>query len=201
MRKILVATHNPGKLEEYRALLAENPVTFISLADLGITDDIAETGDSFEENAVLKALSYFRLSGLPTLADDSGLEVDALQGAPGIYSSRYAGPGATDVDRYQKLLHELRGVPEEKRTARFRCVVAFARSEESLITREGACEGTILEAPRGSGGFGYDPVFFIASEGAAMAELPAERKNQISHRAEALRKLRAELLAWSCSEA
>ena len=181
-RKLLVATHNPGKVREYRELLADLAIEVTYLDAEGITQEVEETGETFTDNAILKATSYARVSGLWTWADDSGLEVDALDGAPGIYSSRYAGPGATDADRYRKLLDALTGVAWSQRTARVRCVVALATPDGQLQTAEGTCEGIIAFGPTGSNGFGYDPVFFLPDRGVTMAQLPAEVKNRISHR-------------------
>jgi XTP/dITP diphosphohydrolase len=196
-RKLLVATHNPGKVREYRELLAELPIEVTYLDAEGITQEVEETGETFTDNAILKATSYARVSGLWTWADDSGLEVDALDGAPGVYSSRYAGPGATDADRYRKLLDALTGVPWAQRTARFRCVVALATPGGPVQTADGRCEGLIAFGPAGSNGFGYDPVFFLPERGATMAQLPPEIKHQISHRglaARAAEKLLAAML-------
>jgi XTP/dITP diphosphohydrolase len=179
-------------------LLADLPVEWVSLQDLGLEDlDVPETGATFTENARIKASAYAEASGVLTLADDSGLEVDALGGAPGVYSSRYAGPGASDEDRYRKLLAELGGTPDEARTARFRCVVAVAAPGGDVRTAEGACEGRIGRAPRGENGFGYDPVFIVEGRGQTMAELTAGEKNALSHRARALeaaRPILAEIL-------
>ncbi|RME48879.1 MAG: XTP/dITP diphosphatase [Chloroflexi bacterium] len=188
MRKLLIATNNPGKLAEYRTLFAGLPLELTSPTAEGIDLNVEETGSSFEENAVLKAVAYAKASGLPALADDSGLEVMALDGEPGIHSSRYAGSGATDADRYRKLLKKLEGVPWERRQARFRCVIAIATPQGALKTVEGQVTGRIAFEPRGEHGFGYDPVFYLLSYGKTMAELPEEVKNQISHRAAAARK-------------
>ncbi len=195
---LLIATYNRGKLAEYAELLREVPVELVSLADLGIELEVAETGATFAENALLKARAFCDATGLVTVADDSGLEVDALQGAPGVYSARYAGPGASDEDRYRKLLEELEDIPRSERTARFRCVIAIAWPDGRRALTEGAIEGEIACAPRGEHGFGYDPVFYLPDRGCTMAELPPEIKNQISHRAVAARALAA-LLA-RCSE-
>lgn len=196
---LFVATRNPGKLRELHRLLAGLPIRALSLADAGITTDVAETGRTFQENAVLKARTYAALSGLTTLADDSGLEVDALGGAPGVESARWAGPQATDLDRIRLLLERLRGVPPEQRGARFRCVVAIATPGGEVYTTEGAISGQIIDQPRGSHGFGYDPVFFIPERGRTMAELEPEEKNRISHRARALQAARP-ILARLASE-
>ena len=190
-RKLLVATHNPGKVREYRELLAGLPLEVTYLDAEGITLEVAETGETFAENAVQKATAYARASGLWTWADDSGLEVDALGGAPGVCSARYAGAGASDADRYRKLLAALAGVPWARRTARFRCTVAIARPEGEVWTTDGVCEGIIAFGPAGANGFGYDPVFYLPEHGATMAQLPAEMKNQISHRGRAARKAAA----------
>ncbi|MCU0500813.1 MAG: XTP/dITP diphosphatase [Anaerolineae bacterium] len=186
-RKLLVATHNPGKVREYQALLADLPLEVTYLDAEGITLEVAETGHTFTENAALKATTYARAAGLWAWADDSGLEVDALDGAPGVYSARYGGPGASDADRYRKLLDALTGVPWVGRTARFRCVVALATPAGDVQTAAGACEGVIAFGPAGSNGFGYDPVFYLPDRGQTMAQLPAETKHAISHRGRAAR--------------
>jgi len=183
--KLLIATHNPGKVREYQELLAALPLELTYPAQEGLDIEVAEAGESFAENARLKAAAYARASSLLTLADDSGLEVDALSGEPGIRSARYAGSGASDEDRYQLLLEKLRGVTWEERTARFRCVIAVATPEGQVRTAEGACEGIIAFEPKGEHGFGYDPVFYFPEYGMTMAELPPETKNRISHRARA----------------
>ncbi len=197
-RRLLVATHNPGKAREYRELLAGLPVEVTYLDELGLSLEVEETGSTFAENAILKATTYAQVSGLWTWADDSGLEVDALGGAPGVFSSRYAGPGASDADRYRKLLNALAGVPWDRRTARFRCTVALATPEGAVRTVEGVCEGVIAFGPAGEYGFGYDPVFYLPDRGLTMAQLPPEVKNQISHRGRAARAavaVLAEMLA------
>jgi XTP/dITP diphosphohydrolase len=191
MVKLLIATHNPGKVKEYEELLAGLPLELTSPAEEALDIEVDETGGSFAENASLKATAYAKASGLLTLADDSGLEVDALSGEPGIRSARYAGRGASDEERYRLLLEKLRGVPWEKRTARFRCVIAVATPEGQIHTAEGACEGIIAFEPKGEHGFGYDPVFYFQEYGKTMAELPLEIKNRISHRAKAAQKARA----------
>ncbi|MBS1252015.1 MAG: dITP/XTP pyrophosphatase [Anaerolineales bacterium] len=188
MNKLLIATHNPGKLVEYRELLAGLPIELTSPAAEGLDLEVEETGDSFEENAVLKARAFKTASGLPALADDSGLEVMALDDAPGIHSSRYAGPNANDEERYRKLLKNLEGVPWARRHARFRCVIAIATPQGAPQTVEGQVTGRIAFEPRGEHGFGYDPVFYLPRHDKTMAELPEEIKNQISHRADAARK-------------
>lgn len=189
MDRLLVATNNPGKLREYRDLLAGLPETVeISFpAQEGIDLEVEEVGETFDENARIKAVAYAQASGLLTLADDSGLEVDALDGAPGVRSARYAGPGASDADRYRKLLADLAGIPPGQRSARFRCVVALALPEGPVYTAEGRCEGNIGFSARGEHGFGYDPVFIVDGFGGkTLAELSPEVKNRISHRARAM---------------
>jgi XTP/dITP diphosphohydrolase len=203
LTKLCIATRNAGKQVEFRELLTDWPGEIVFPQDLDLHLDVKEVGDSFAEIAAVKARAYARASGLPCLADDSGLEVDALDGGPGIYTARYAGPGASDADRYRKLLAALEGVPQEARTARFRCAVAVARpgapvgsngtareSDICVEVAEGTCEGVIAFAPRGAHGFGYDPVFALPEYGRTMAELPAEVKNRISHRARALQAAR-----------
>lgn len=191
---LLVATTNPGKLAEYRELLGDLPVELRYLHDVHITDEVAETGTTFEENAHLKAQGYAQLSGLATLADDSGLEVDALGGEPGVYSARY-GDRPDDAARTALVLEKLRDVPDARRTARFVCVIAVALPGGGSLEARGTVEGTITHAPRGTNGFGYDPVFALA-DGATMAELPPHHKNLISHRAEAARRIRPLLAGW-----
>ncbi len=193
MRKLLIATHNQGKLREYRELLADLPLEVVSLAEQGITHEAPETGESFAENAVLKALEYAEMTGLWTWADDSGLEVDALQGEPGIHSARYGGLDS-DEARYQLLLTRLGDLPDGQRTARFRCTVAIALPDGDAFTAMGTIEGIIAAAPRGSNGFGYDPVFVIANSDMTMAEISPELKNAISHRAKAARTARRMLM-------
>jgi XTP/dITP diphosphohydrolase len=200
MRQLLIATHNPGKVAEYQALLRDLPLTVTFLTELGITEDVEENEDTFEANAILKARSYAAMSGLWTWADDSGLEIDVLDGRPGVHSARYAGPGATDREKYEKILAELAPFPEASWTARFRCVVAIATPEGKVNTRSGAVEGKITNRPRGENGFGYDPIFYLPDFGKTMAELHPEVKNNISHRAEAA-ALAKELLARMVREA
>lgn len=200
---LLVATGNTGKLREYAGLLRDAPYRLVSLAEAGIGHEVAETGATFAENAWLKASEYAALSGMLTLADDSGLEVDALGGAPGVYSARYGGDGCrNDGERVALLLRNLRGVPWHRRTARFRCVINVASpgvarpgvarpgvarpgddgGAELLASVVGAVSGMIQYAPRGDDGFGYDPVFYLPSFGRTVAELPLGDKNRISHR-------------------
>ena len=185
--KLLIATHNVGKLAELRELLRAAPYELASLSDVGIEHDVDETGDTLEENAELKATTYARLAGMLTLADDSGLEVDALDGAPGVHSARYAGPDATDSDRIAKLLANLAAHPQPW-NARFRCVIAIAAPDGNTNLHDGACEGVITPHPRGKNGFGYDPIFLLTERNRTMAELTDAEKNALSHRAIAARK-------------
>jgi XTP/dITP diphosphohydrolase len=199
--KLLIATHNSGKMREYRQLLQDVPFELVSLSDLGITEEVEETGDTFAENARLKAHTYASLNGMLTLSDDSGLEVDALGGEPGIRSARYGGdPNATDQDRVRLLLSKLEGVPWEKRTARFRCVIVISRPEGDVASVVGSVAGMIQYRPEGNEGFGYDPVFYLPSYGQTMAQLPLEEKNRISHRSDAARKAVAVLQQIAASQ-
>jgi XTP/dITP diphosphohydrolase len=187
--KLLLATNNPGKVKEYRALLQSLPVELLTPKDVNINVDVAETGATYAENARLKALALAKTSQLVSLADDSGLEVDALNYEPGIRSSRYAGPGASDEDRVKYLLRKLKSVPLNKRTAHFVCVIAIATPEGKVETCTGACAGLITLEPRGDYGFGYDPVFLFPEFDRTMAELPMSLKNVISHRYQAARQI------------
>ncbi len=186
--KLLLATNNQGKVREYRSLLRDIPYKLVNLKEAGITNVVYEVGDSLEANARLKAIAYARESGLLTLADDSGLEVDALGGAPGPISARYAGEGASDADRVRFLLSRLKDVPREKRTARFRCVIAIATPDDKVELCSGECRGLITFTPRGERGFGYDPIFYFPELDKTMAELPLATKNQYSHRGQAARE-------------
>ncbi len=188
MEKVVLASNNAGKLREFREIL-EGLFEIVSLRELGLEADPEETGGSFEENARIKAEYSCHLSGLPALADDSGLEVDALDGAPGIYSARYA-PG-TDADRVVKLLQDMENV--EKRTARFVSVVALVYPDGRQVTARGTCEGVITQQPQGEGGFGYDPIFLPDGYDQTFGLLSAETKNSISHRGRAVRALRDKL--------
>lgn len=181
--KLLLATHNQGKLEEYRHLLADLPIQLVSLRTLGIDAVVAETGSTFKENALLKARGYAALSGLTTIADDSGLEVDALNGAPGVLTARYGGADLSDEERYLHLLVATKDVPKDQRGARFRCVLAIVSPEGREATVSGTFKGEIAREPRGTEGFGYDPVFLVPEYGVTMAQLSPETKNRISHRA------------------
>jgi XTP/dITP diphosphohydrolase len=193
-KRLLLATNNRGKIREYTSLLKGIPYRIVTPAELGITTEVEETGHSFEENARLKATTFAAESRLLSLADDSGLEVDALGGEPGALSHRYAGEGASDEDRYKYLLARLKDIPGEKRTARFRCAIAIAGPDGTVQTCSGECRGVITTEPRGSNGFGYDPVFYVPELGKTMAELTEDEKNQISHRARAAEKARALLM-------
>jgi XTP/dITP diphosphohydrolase len=191
--KLLLATNNQDKVVEYRILLSNLPFTLVTPAEVGITTKVQETGSSLEENAGLKATELAAQSHLLSLADDSGLEVDALGGEPGPLSARYAGEDATDTERVEYLLSRLEGVPWDERTARFRCVIAVAIPGGKVETYTGERKGFITLEPRGGHGFGYDPIFYLPELGKTMAELPLEMKNQISHRGEAARKARLAL--------
>jgi XTP/dITP diphosphohydrolase len=194
MHDLVLATKNKGKIAEMRALLAGIPVHVSSLSDYPEIPDIPETGSTFAENAVLKAEAAARYTGKMVLADDSGLEVDALGGDPGIFSNRFAGPGATDLDKCMRILELLHDVPDEKRTARFRAVIAICTPMGETQVVEGVCEGRIAHEPHGANGFGYDPIFYIPRLDKTMAELSADQKNAISHRGQALREARRILL-------
>jgi XTP/dITP diphosphohydrolase len=186
--KLLLATNNQGKARELKELLRELPFELVLPGELGITAEVDETGRSLEENAALKATVLAKESRLLALADDSGLEVDALGGEPGPLSARYAGEGASDKDRVDYLLAKLKGVPREKRAARFRCVIAIATPEGKVELCSGECQGLIIFGPRGEKGFGYDPVFYFPGLDKTMAELPLEVKNKVSHRGAAARE-------------
>ena len=188
--KLLVATHNPGKKREYERILAGLGLELVAPGQVGIHLEVVEDGDTYAENALLKARAFSEASNLLTLADDSGLEVDALDSAPGVRSARYAGEGATDEDLYRLLLINLKGVPDRQRSARFRCVIALLWPDGREEVVEGVCEGRITHEPRGQQGFGYDPVFHVLDRGCTMAELPMETKNRVSHRARAAEQAR-----------
>ncbi len=194
---LVMASRNPGKLRELREILKDLEVELLGLDAFPGLPEIPEEGSTFAENAAYKAQEVARLTGLPALADDSGLEVAALNGRPGVYSARYAQdrtPAPSDADNWAKLLEELREVPNEQRQARFVCEIALALPDGRLFRARGECVGRIALAPQGSQGFGYDPVFWVAEYGATMAQLGPEVKNRISHRARALAALR-EILA------
>ncbi len=188
--KVVLASSNKGKLREINQILGNLGIEALPQSDFDVSD-AEETGLTFVENAILKARHAARTTGLPAIADDSGLEVDALRGAPGIYSARFAGPGATDADNVQKLLEALKDVPETERTARFQCLMVFMSHAEdpTPLICQGTWEGRILRQPSGENGFGYDPVFFVPGENRAAAELPPEVKNRLSHRGQALARL------------
>jgi len=190
MPRLLLATTNKGKAAEYRDLLEGLDFELVTLDQAGISQEADESYNTFEENARHKAAFYAELGGLLTLADDSGLEVDALNGEPGVRSSRYAGDNATDADRVTFLLNKLKDIPQQKRMARFRCVIAVARPGGPVETVDGVCDGYISTEPRGDNGFGYDPVFFLPEYGRTIAELPPEVKNRISHRGRAAARAR-----------
>ena len=195
---LLVASGNPKKQREFAELLAGAPIEIVGFEAFPNFPEIEETGATFEENADLKALAASRHAGILALADDSGLEVDALGGRPGVHSARYAsvGPGnATDEANRAKLLRELKGIPNDRRTARFRCAIAVARDGKVVLRAAGAVEGRILEAERGAGGFGYDPLFVPAGHGRTFAEMDSQEKASLSHRGRALAALRPRLLA------
>lgn len=193
MRELVVATRNAGKLREIRELTAGRPLVWRGLDEFAGLADVEETGATFAENARLKALHYAAATSLPALADDSGLEVDALGGAPGVRSARYAGAPRDDTANNRKLIAALAGVPPARRTARFRCALALADKGVVLLEAEGAFEGLIVDEPRGTNGFGYDPHFLVPALGRTAAELPPAEKNARSHRGQALRALLARL--------
>jgi len=188
--EVVIATRNSGKLREIRAILSPLGLKILSLRDFPEVPEIIEDGQTFEENAVKKAAVVSRQTGRMAVADDSGLAVDALQGRPGVFSSRYAGEKATDAQRYQKLLKEMAGTPQGKRGAAFICAMAVASPKGKVEMVKGECRGEIAFAPKGSHGFGYDPVFYLPERGKTMAELEPDVKNRISHRAQALEKLK-----------
>jgi XTP/dITP diphosphohydrolase len=190
MPDLLLATSNPGKIREYRFLLDGLGYKITTLAEQGITKVVTESGSSYEQNARLKAVAYAKSSQLTTIADDSGLEVDALNGKPGVQSARFAGEAATDAERVSFLLAKLNGVPPGKRTAHFKCVIAIASPGGKSELCYGECHGIIALEAKGKNGFGYDPIFYLPEIGKTMAELPLETKNQISHRARASQQAR-----------
>jgi XTP/dITP diphosphohydrolase len=201
MREILLATGNPGKAREMSEILAGadadvfQQVRWRFLHEFAGWPEPVEDGETFAENARIKARHYSGLSGLWTIADDSGLEVDALGGEPGVHSARFAGVPKSDQANNALLIRRLAGVPEPRRTARFRCVVVLADGDRTLASAEGTVEGRIVDGPRGSNGFGYDPHFWVESAGMTAAEMPAERKHAISHRGQALRRLAEQMIA------
>jgi XTP/dITP diphosphohydrolase len=193
-RPIVLASHNPGKLQEMNYILSKLRIEVIPQSRFDVPE-VAETGLSFVENAIIKARHAARHTGFAAIADDSGLEVDALDGQPGIYSARYAGLGASDQKNLEKLLKDLKKTPEEQRHARYQCFIVYMQhwQDPTPLICQGTWEGCILSAPQGSGGFGYDPIFYLPSYHCTAAELPAEEKNRLSHRGKALRALLAAL--------
>jgi XTP/dITP diphosphohydrolase len=189
MKEVIIATKNPGKAKEFEHIFAARGVAVLTLLDFPDIPDVEETGTTFEENAILKAEAISKQLNKMVIGDDSGLIVDILGGRPGIYSARFAGEPKNDAANTAKLLKELNDVTEENRTARFYCALAVAVPNQETVTVSGTCEGRILDEPRGTNGFGYDPVFYVPDKGLAMAELSSEEKNKISHRANALKKL------------
>ena len=194
--QLLLATNNKGKIREYQSLLRGIPYEIVTPAAQGIATQVDEVGGSFEENARLKATTLAKESGLLSLADDSGLEVDALGGEPGSLSHRYAGENATDADRIDYLLAKLKDVPEKERTARFRCVIAIAQPDGRVELCSGECRGLITMEPRGNRGFGYDPIFYLPELRKTMAQLTLKEKNRVSHRSRAAEKARELLKKW-----
>lgn len=194
MKELLVATGNAGKVKELAALLEGTGITIRSLKDFPPLPVVVEDGDTFAINAIKKALSASKATGMPVIADDSGLLVAALNGRPGVYSARYAGEGCSDTDNNRKLLDELNGVPTALRTAAFRCVIALCHANGECHTFSGELHGMITSAPSGNGGFGYDPLFMVPEYGMTLAELPLEIKNRISHRGRAFESLRQYLV-------
>jgi XTP/dITP diphosphohydrolase len=197
MRVLLLATTNLHKIDEYKAIFSSIPFQLLSLRDVQIATDVEETGNTFAANAELKALTYAKISGLLSLADDSGLEIDALDGAPGIYSARFAGKHASYEERFRLILEQLKDIPEEHRTARFRCAITIAEPSGYYQTVEGIIEGIIADSPRGVNGFGYDPIFLVPELGMTTAELSPEQKNGISHRGRAAQLATTLLSNWS----
>jgi XTP/dITP diphosphohydrolase len=195
-RRIVLASNNPGKVREFNQLLAGSEFEVVPQSAFGV-EEVEETGLTFVENAILKARNAAVHTGLPAIADDSGLEVDALEGAPGIYSARYAGVGASDQQNLEKLLEAIRDIPDTGRTARFQCLMVYLRhaGDPTPAIFQGTWEGRILHAPQGDNGFGYDPVFFVPDQGCSSAELAPDVKNRLSHRGQALRQLVATLRA------
>ncbi len=190
MKKLVVASSNPGKLRELSQLFDGLDYQLYPQSEFGVVE-VPETGTTFVENAIIKARNAAQQTGLAAIADDSGIEVDALDGEPGVYSARFAGADASDETNNALLVQKLRGVPEQQRSARYRAVIVYMRNaaDPSPLICEGSWEGSIILEPRGTGGFGYDPYFYLAAQGCTSAELSAELKNQLSHRGQALREL------------
>jgi XTP/dITP diphosphohydrolase len=188
-KKLLVASHNRGKVVEFAEMMQDMAISWLGLDDVGITHDVPETGVTYQENAILKATVYAQIAGLLTLADDSGLEIDVLAGAPGVYSARYGGMPTPEA-RYQLVLQQLANVPEPERTARFRCVIVVADENGRVLAEtEGVCEGLIARVPTGDSGFGYDPIFFLPDRNQTMSQLSSAEKHLISHRGQAMQKM------------
>ncbi len=196
MRSLLLATTNRHKIEEYRAIFADLPFQLLSLSDISLDMDVEETGTTFQQNAELKALAYAHASGMLVLADDSGIEIDALGGQPGIYSARFLGPNVSYAERFRVILERLQGLPVTQRTARFRCVITIAEPSGVHRSVEGTVEGIIADVPRGEHGFGYDPLFLVPEYGKTMAEMQPELKHRISHRGRAAALARILLETW-----
>ena len=193
MKRIIFATGNPGKMKEIRMILADLPLPVVSMKEAGVEARIVEDGNSFEENAVIKARTVMELTGEPAMADDSGLEIDWLGGAPGIYSARYMGEDTSYEIKNRALLEKLEGVPEEKRTARFVCSIACAFPDGRIFTSRGTMEGVIAHDIKGANGFGYDPIFYLPDLKCTSAEISPEQKNELSHRGKALRRMKEQL--------
>ncbi|KAB7708592.1 XTP/dITP diphosphatase [Bacillus aerolatus] len=189
MKTVIIATKNKGKAKEFTSLFADYGIEVKTLLDYPLFEDVEETGETFEENAVLKAETISAQTGQLVIADDSGLMIDALDGRPGVYSARYAGEEKDDKANIEKVLHELKGTPADERTARFYCALAIARPGKETVTVSGVCEGIITEEKQGTNGFGYDPIFWVEQFGKTMAELQPDEKNSISHRGQAIKKL------------
>lgn len=196
MRTLLIATTNAHKVHEYRAMFAHLPYQLLSLDDIQLELDVEETGTTFQANSELKALAYAQASGLLSLADDSGLEIDALDGAPGVYSARFVRPDASYEERFEVIFARLRSLPMVQRTARFRCVITIAEPSGSMRSVDGTIEGLITDAPRGEHGFGYDPIFYVPTFAMTTAEMAPEQKNLISHRGLAANLARTLLEEW-----
>jgi XTP/dITP diphosphohydrolase len=199
MRDLLLATSNPHKVEEFRAIFSDLPYRLLSLQDIQLDMDVEETGTTFRENAELKAVAYAKASGLLSLADDSGLEIDALGGAPGVYSARFGGSDFSYPERFRLIFERLKDVPAEQRTARFHCVIMIADPSGYTKSSDGTVEGLITDPPRGPNGFGYDPILYLPDLGKTCAELDPAVKNRISHRGRAAEEARPLLAAWPLS--
>ncbi|MEW9670805.1 XTP/dITP diphosphatase [Ammoniphilus sp. 3BR4] len=193
MRRLILATRNQGKVQELKKMLADYNVEVVGLDQYPDCPEVEEDRETFEGNAIKKAQTICDFLQIPALADDSGLEVDAMGGQPGVYSARFAGPNATDKENNDKLLKMLEDIPTGNRKARFRCVLALAVPHRPVLTWEGSCEGEIGSNPKGTGGFGYDPLFVLPDQGKTMAELTKEEKSQISHRGNAMKKMLADM--------